>query len=306
MPRQNPKSQKNTKLDPRILFPLAEDEFDTEEEPLNEIDIMQKDFDLLSVKKAADDAPPSDAMDIMGDSDEEKFPLKSIKEEPEEAPLDISGTPENSESFPLKSAPIKDKKPVVKAGELLIHAKPLRASSDKKRIKKTALIIAWTVVSAVILAILWFNGGKLYTSHINEKYYKKLCHGEDLTRINPDFDFYLSFNEKGVHLPVVKSAKPLYYTSFDGLPFPPGTLTSQSGDGFMSVTGSSGLLKLDSSFAGGTVTCNDGKTSVTYRIYSAHDCTKDFEDAKGEADLTIFIEDASAKHGIFALHAVKE
>ena len=140
----------------------------------------------------------------------------------------------------------------------------------------------------------------------SRKYYKKLCQGEDLTRVNPDFDFYLTIEGSKKHLPVVKSDKPLYYTAFNGLPFPPGTLTSKKDGDFICVTGSTGLLKLSDKMVGKSIVCTDGKSTVTYAIYSAHECTKDFSHVREDAGLTVFVEDASAKNGIFAKSRASE
>lgn len=292
-----------------------------------EFDIMSGEIEHFPIVKTANDSDaPDDAIDISSGAvdilelsetpltkEESEFDIVSkienidifaLSEIPlikEESDFDIVTNDGKHERFPLKeNQPESDKKVLGGVGTPIVKT-PLRTRHEASR-KSIAAIVSAVVCITLTALLLWLHAGKFYTHKINESAYSKFLQGENMYRINENFDFFLSLGD--LHLPVVRSDKPLHYTSFTGQFFCPGTLTSSEKNGSVTVTGATALLNfISSSLEGSVLIVEKHGSTQEYEIFSVHECEKDIHHADGEGILTVYAKDSSCKNGILALHA---
>ena len=291
--------------DPRVIFPLSEfPEDDTPDD--GQIDITSGSFDPFALKKESESSDsPEDVLDLTGELHGERFPLKKSNNEEEFKPvINMTGAPVEGNKFPLKKPYSKEEKIFGSEGELIFPKSPIRDGANKRKPLKTAFKISVALAILLGVFILWLIGGRIYTNYLNESLYKRFRGGENMSRINPDFDFFLTFEKTGDSFPVVRSEKPMYYTAFNSLPFAPGTLTSLTRSTNVIVTGSPSLLSAVKECQKGDILLFEKGLAITrYKIYEIHECPKDLSSLEDDGSLTVYIKDSSAENGIFAVHA---
>lgn len=265
------------------------DDSENEEPDAPDEDAFELMGDTLDVfeKKHTDDTPFEDAVDFT-EKKYDVFALAESKDEPDEDAFDISEK-SDSEPFPLKSGIERDTPRGNEAGNFIPSKSPVKS---KKKIRG-GVILSMILCAVLIVFLIWTLVGTVYTNKYNAYIYNEFLHGADVEYINPDFLFFITLD--GNTLPVVKSDKPMYYKSFNGNFFAPGTLTSKDG---CAVTGSPKLLpSINSSLVGKTLITEKHGERIEYEIYSAGTYNPEYT----YDGITVFVTDKASKTGYTAI-----
>lgn len=179
---------------------------------------------------------------------------------------------------------------------------PSRNSTSAKIIKG----IAVAVVCIMTLVIVWLEGGRAYIENSNEKFYDKVCAGENLELINPNFAFFLTIEEADVRVPVINSTTTCEFKSFDGKLLYPGTVVTAQNGSHTIITGAPALLGSIADTKAEEIILQSGQETLRYEVFTAHKCDELLRDVDPFSEtLTVYVKLSSGNGEVYALHAKK-